>query len=286
MGEGSAPLRSVPQDAFAYDNRPLPIGDGQTIPSPTRRITADRRRFPTGADGTGSGYEAAVLAELVAKVYDRDHRAARQARSKAPADWDYATSKCASATATAAARPLDAIVVTAAPGSVPQPLVDDSGPRQDGDPRRRIEVQQLLLVQEAVAAPRPGHLAVGSCPDASANDTGHGKMKARRLLVDKLFFDLQSSPPWVKSTGATGEGSDRYPLKPEVRSGERDTVFPRRGSIPTFCASIRRRRNARDRISEEGAQRRRRIRGAIQPWLSSSASTRQPRAAHHPRLEA
>src|SRR4029077_9558821 len=65
---------SLGQDASAYDNRPLAIGEGQTISQPY--IVALRTDLvdPKPSDrvlevGTGSGYQAAVLAELVAKVY-------------------------------------------------------------------------------------------------------------------------------------------------------------------------------------------------------------------------
>ncbi|RQG95167.1 protein-L-isoaspartate(D-aspartate) O-methyltransferase [Natrarchaeobius chitinivorans] len=73
-----AALESVPRHAFvpsdrrasAYDDRPLPIGDGQTISAPHMvAIMADR--LPLEASdrvleiGTGCGYHAAVTAELV-----------------------------------------------------------------------------------------------------------------------------------------------------------------------------------------------------------------------------
>src|SRR5256714_7279400 len=68
--------RFVPalQDIFAYDNRPLPIGEGQTISQPYIVALMTDLLDPKPTDtvlevGTGSGYQAAVLAELVAKVY-------------------------------------------------------------------------------------------------------------------------------------------------------------------------------------------------------------------------
>src|SRR5207247_3531366 len=68
--------RFVPalQDIFAYDNRPLPIGEGQTISQPYIVALMTDLLDPKSTDtvlevGTGSGYQAAVLAELVAKVY-------------------------------------------------------------------------------------------------------------------------------------------------------------------------------------------------------------------------
>src|SRR6195256_646425 len=67
--------RFVPssQDSFAYENRPLPIGEGQTISQPYIVALMTDLLDPKHGDsvlevGTGSGYQAAVLAELVARV--------------------------------------------------------------------------------------------------------------------------------------------------------------------------------------------------------------------------
>ncbi|HET7200933.1 MAG TPA: protein-L-isoaspartate O-methyltransferase, partial [Burkholderiales bacterium] len=68
--------RFVPfaQEGLAYENRPLPIGEGQTISQPyivaLMTDLLDPKPTHTVLEvGTGSGYQAAVLAELVAKVY-------------------------------------------------------------------------------------------------------------------------------------------------------------------------------------------------------------------------
>src|SRR5436305_4062023 len=68
--------RLVPpgQQAMAYRNHPLPIGNGQTISQPyIVALSADLLQ-PKPGDvvlevGTGSGYQAAVLAEIVSRVY-------------------------------------------------------------------------------------------------------------------------------------------------------------------------------------------------------------------------
>lgn len=62
------------QEAFAYDDRPLPIGDGQTISQPyivalmteLLELKGNERVLEVG---TGSGYQAAVLGHLVREVY-------------------------------------------------------------------------------------------------------------------------------------------------------------------------------------------------------------------------
>lgn len=77
-----AAMRTVPRHLFvpddlrdqAYEDRPLPIGEGQTISQPYV-ITAMTEALQVGAGdrvldiGTGSGYQAAVLAEVVSEVF-------------------------------------------------------------------------------------------------------------------------------------------------------------------------------------------------------------------------
>jgi protein-L-isoaspartate(D-aspartate) O-methyltransferase len=77
-----AAMRKVPREAFvqsserdlAYINRPLPIGHGQTISQPyIVAIMTDMLRIEPESRvlevGTGCGYQAAILAELAARVY-------------------------------------------------------------------------------------------------------------------------------------------------------------------------------------------------------------------------
>ena len=113
-----AALAKVPRHRFvppryadrAYDNRPLPIGHDQTISQPTIVALMTELAEPKATDrvleiGTGSGYQAAVLAELAARVYTIEivaplgEAAAELLRSSATA-----TSRRASATATPAGR--------------------------------------------------------------------------------------------------------------------------------------------------------------------------------------
>ena len=68
--------RLVPQEQLraAYANRPLPIGNGQTISQPyivalSADLLAPRPEHVVLEVGTGSGYQAAVLAEVVRQVY-------------------------------------------------------------------------------------------------------------------------------------------------------------------------------------------------------------------------
>ena len=124
----------VPNDYInqAYDNHPLPIGHGQTISQPYIVALMTQGAEVEPGDkvlevGTGSGYQAAVLAELVDQVYSVEIIAALVERAQADlarlgydnvivrhADGYFGWPEQA---------PFDAIIVTAAPDHVPQPLV-------------------------------------------------------------------------------------------------------------------------------------------------------------------
>jgi protein-L-isoaspartate(D-aspartate) O-methyltransferase len=122
----------VPDDqrADAYENRPLAIGHGQTISQPFIVALMTSLARPARGQkilevGTGSGYQAAVLAEYGAQVYSVEiieplaRTAARRLRAypnvhTRVADGYYGWREHA---------PFDAIVVTAAAGSIPPPLV-------------------------------------------------------------------------------------------------------------------------------------------------------------------
>jgi len=129
----------VPDDlrTLAYLNRPLPIGDGQTISQPyivalmtdLAAINADSKVLEIG---TGSGYQAAVLAEIVAQVYTIEivePLGRRAAATLARLGYDNVTVRIGDGYAGwPEFAPFDAIVVTAAPDEVPQPLIDQLKP--------------------------------------------------------------------------------------------------------------------------------------------------------------
>jgi protein-L-isoaspartate(D-aspartate) O-methyltransferase len=126
--------RFVPaaERAHAYENRPLPIGYGQTISQPYIVALMTELLEPERGDrvleiGTGSGYQAAVLAELVAQVYTIEivEPLARQAQARL-AELGYAnvTTRVADGyDGWSEHAPFDGIVVTAAAGSIPPPLL-------------------------------------------------------------------------------------------------------------------------------------------------------------------
>ncbi len=131
--------RFVPPElvAHAYENRPLPIGDGQTISQPyiVALITdlLDPRPGHTVLEvGTGSGYQAAVLAELVARVYTVEvvePLGRRAAQVLAGLGYRNVTARTGDGYAGWPERaPFDSIVVTAAAPEVPPPLLEQLKP--------------------------------------------------------------------------------------------------------------------------------------------------------------
>jgi protein-L-isoaspartate(D-aspartate) O-methyltransferase len=115
----------------AYANHPLPIGFGQTISQPyiVALMTQELALEPGDRVlevGTGSGYQAAVLAELGAQVFTieilgplAESAAARLARYP-----NVVTRHADGYDGWPEAAPFDAIIVTAAPDHVPPPLLD------------------------------------------------------------------------------------------------------------------------------------------------------------------
>jgi protein-L-isoaspartate(D-aspartate) O-methyltransferase len=117
----------------AYQDRPLPIGHGQTISQPYIVAFMTEQLEPKPADrvleiGTGSGYQAAVLAELTAEVYtieiikDLANQAAASLKRLGYTNVQTRTGDGYKGWPEAA--PFDAIIVTCAPEKVPQPLID------------------------------------------------------------------------------------------------------------------------------------------------------------------
>ncbi len=135
-----AVLNAVPRHRFvpaeqvrvAYRNRPLPIGHGQTISQPyivalMTDLMNVKPHHVVLEIGTGSGYQAAILAELaqtvctieiiepLAKLAEERLRAQGYARVRTKVgDGYYGWEECG---------PFDAIMVTAAASHVPPPLV-------------------------------------------------------------------------------------------------------------------------------------------------------------------
>ncbi len=116
--------------ARAYDDHPLPIAAGQTISQPYIVALMTELADVQPGDkvlevGTGSGYQAAVLAELGARVYSIEivEELATVARERLQRLGYEATVRAGDGYAGWAEHaPFDAIVITAAPPEVPEPL--------------------------------------------------------------------------------------------------------------------------------------------------------------------
>ena len=160
-------MRTVPRHRFvparyrqhAYEDRPLPIGYGQTISQPYIVAYMTELLQPQPGHrvlevGTGSGYQAAILAEIVDSVYSVEivpeladtvaHRLARLGYDKVTvknADGYYGWKEHG---------PFDAIIVTAATEHVPPPLIEqlEEGGRMILPVGSPFFTQTLMLVEK------------------------------------------------------------------------------------------------------------------------------------------
>jgi len=153
--------RFVPasQQAHAYDNRPLPIGYGQTISQPyIVALMSDLLAMQPGGKvleiGTGSGYQAAVLVEMGVRVYSIEIVPALAARAGKLLQTLYprqvATQQGDGYHGWELHAPFDAIIVTAAASHVPLPLLRQLKPggRMVIPLGASFLVQQLVVVEK------------------------------------------------------------------------------------------------------------------------------------------
>lgn len=119
--------------AHAYEDRPLPIGHGQTISQPyivgyMSEVLQIEPRHTVLEIGTGSGYQAAVLAELAAQVYTVEivpELADGARRALAEAGYRNVQVRTGNGYLGWPERaPFDRIMLTAAPPDIPRALVD------------------------------------------------------------------------------------------------------------------------------------------------------------------
>jgi len=158
-----AAMRKVPRHLFvperyrgeAYADHPLPIGHGQTISQPYIVAYMTEALGLKGNEkvleiGTGSGYQAAVLAEIVDSVFTIEiiPELARSAEQRLKnLGYRNVFVRCGDGyKGWPEHAPFDAIIVTAAPDHIPQPLVN----QLKGGGRMVIPVgsmfQELVLV--------------------------------------------------------------------------------------------------------------------------------------------
>ena len=118
---------------LAYNDRPLPIGEGQTISQPYIVALMTELLGLTGKEkvleiGTGSGYQAAILAELAGKVYTIEIICSLVQRAEKllkQLGYKNIILKCADGyLGWQEHAPFDAIIVTCAPKEIPQALIE------------------------------------------------------------------------------------------------------------------------------------------------------------------
>jgi protein-L-isoaspartate(D-aspartate) O-methyltransferase len=161
-----AVMEKVPRREFvpvefqhrAYEDGPLPIGYDQTISQPYIVAFMTQQLEPLPTDrvleiGTGSGYQAAVLAELVKEVYTIEIVEPLAQRAEADLKRLGYTNVFVRAgdgyKGWPEATPFDAIIVTCAPENVPQPLIEQL---KDGGrmiiPIGAMPNQELVLLRK------------------------------------------------------------------------------------------------------------------------------------------
>ena len=188
-----AAIERVPREAFvpkpfldrAYDNRALPIGHGQTLSSPQVVALMTQALSPTKQSkvleiGTGSGYQAAVLARLSRRVYtvERYKGMLREAerRFRELRIHNVTSRHGDGSMGWAEQAPFERILVTAATRKVPQRLAEQLaiggilvvpvGPERGGQRLMRVERREEGWHAEDYGPVRFVPLIAGSLPDA------------------------------------------------------------------------------------------------------------------------
>ena len=166
-------MNKVPRHLFvpsgyqssAYQDRPLPIGQSQTISQPYIVAYMTEAIHPEIDDvvleiGTGSGYQAAILAEIVKKVYTLEIIPELGIMAKERLKiLGYANVKAKVSDGYYGWRefaPFDAIVVTAAAEQIPEPLIEQlkEGGRMIIPVGPAFDIQNLVLVTKKNGEPK------------------------------------------------------------------------------------------------------------------------------------
>lgn len=144
---------------FAYQNRPLPIGHGQTISQPyIVAFMTELLKLKPGSRvleiGTGCGYQTAVLAEMGAEIYSIEivePLASQAAQTLQSLGYDQVHVRLGDGYhGWTEHAPYDGIIVAAGAGHVPQPLLDQLKPggRMVIPLGESYAAQELLLIKK------------------------------------------------------------------------------------------------------------------------------------------
>jgi protein-L-isoaspartate(D-aspartate) O-methyltransferase len=164
-----------PYDTSAYDDNPLPIGNGQTISQPYIVALMTELLDPKAADnileiGSGSGYQTAILAALAHQVIsiERIPEVADLARKNLAA-LGIQNARIMDGDGTLgypAVAPFEGILITAATPAVPQPLVDQLalGGRLVAPVGGREVLELVLLTRREHGLVRSSHGGVRFVP--------------------------------------------------------------------------------------------------------------------------
>jgi len=143
----------------AYDDKPLPIGYGQTISQPyivaimTYVIAPDYNKKVLEI-GTGSGYQAAILAEIVKEVYTIEIKEEIAVKAKSRLiKMGYKNIKFKTGDGYLGWKefaPFDGIIVTCSPDHIPPPLIEQLavGGKMVIPVRYTSNVQELILIEK------------------------------------------------------------------------------------------------------------------------------------------
>jgi protein-L-isoaspartate(D-aspartate) O-methyltransferase len=187
--------RFVPEhlEEFAYEDSPLPIGEGQTISQPFIVAYMAEQAEVSGGDkvlevGTGSGYASAVLAEIAKEVFtiERNEALAESARDRLIAlGYQRVHVRCGDGTkGWPEAAPFDAILVAAGGPEVPRSL------------REQLAVGGRLLIP------------VGS------SERLQKLVRIRRVADDRYEEEDLGGVTFVPLIGAEGWPERRLPTRP------------------------------------------------------------------------
>jgi protein-L-isoaspartate(D-aspartate) O-methyltransferase len=189
-------MRAVPRHRFvpeefrdeSYGDHPLPIGEEQTISQPyiVAFMTEALGLRPSDTVleiGTGSGYQAAVLAEIVSHVYTIEiieSLALRAESTLAALGYSNVTVRTGDGyRGWPEHAPFDAIIVTAAPDHIPEPLVEQIAMNGRMVLPVGDEVQSLILLRRTpkgiVKEDRLGVRFVPMTGEAEGRDSGEAK---------------------------------------------------------------------------------------------------------------